>query len=196
MQLVSIEETKEFIGRIGTPDDDQYILALIEGTTAAFEQYLNHSFTSTSYTEYYSSDGWLYELRLPKSPVSSVTSVAVDTGYTWATNLVESTDYVVWTEAGIIEKICSAFISGVRHIKVVYVAGYSTEEVDGEIVIAAPDTVKLACKLQVAETFRKRDHIGAQSFSIESSNVTFPSGALSKEVEMLLDLSRRSPGGY
>ena len=119
--------------QFGLPFSEQeQIEQLIDSASWAANTYTNRLLKSRTLTEYYDGDGSSV-LWLNQRPVVSVTSINIDSGYTWGTDtLIDSTDYQVYLDEGKIAFTGTLLSSGYRLVKVVYVAGYSTVPYDIE----------------------------------------------------------------
>src|SRR3954466_12117851 len=118
MSLDTLANLKARLG-ITTSADDTLLGLLQDSADAAIANYCNRDFAGGTFTEYYPGGSLFVHLR--NFPVSSVTSVKLDSTYTYgAETVVPSTDYVVHLERGVIQSLAGAFLpSEPRVIQVV-----------------------------------------------------------------------------
>lgn len=153
--LCSIDDVKTYLGLTGT-DHDTRLTALVEAASEAIESFCRRQFTQTQHTEYHDGMG-SGVLLLDHHPAQSVTSVKVDANRAFASaEAIDSDDYVVYGDEGMIQLVAGTFAAGVRNVQVVYTAGYS----------AIPDDVAQACVQLVAAWFH-RGRQGADGIDTE-----------------------------
>jgi hypothetical protein len=129
MSLDTLANVKSRLG-ITTSADDTLLGLLQDSADAAIANYCNRDFAGGTFTEYYPGGSRFVHLR--NFPVSSVTSVKLDSTYTYgAETVVPSTDYVVHLERGVIQSTAGAFLpSEPRVIQVVYATATSQVPAD------------------------------------------------------------------
>lgn len=135
---------------------------------AGAEQYCSRMFASGTYTEYFSSDGSQTKIPVLAYPITSITNIWVDSERTFgdSTKLTAS-DYVADQRGGpYIRLKYSTFSVGIDNIKVTYAGGLAANTT------AVPDDLRLACMLQVAFWFQRREQLGLAGASM-------PGGSLS-----------------
>lgn len=126
---------------------------LITNTITQISEYIqskpeiNQYFIAASYTEYYNGDGDVI-LILRKLPVNSITSIYDDLDRTFdeTEDQIDSSNYSVDSESGILQFDGAVMCKGVQNIRVIYNAGYN----------AVPANVQIACeKLVMADYIEK-----------------------------------------
>lgn len=131
--LTTLSAVKEFL-QIATAvtDDDTFITNLISRISADIEKECGRTFLAANYTEYHDGDSTSI-LMLDQYPVNSITSIHddVDREYN-ADDLIDSDDYAFYSESGIVELDGLTFATGIKNIKVIYNAGYTTIPTDLE----------------------------------------------------------------
>ncbi|KXG42874.1 head-tail connector protein [Tepidibacillus decaturensis] len=129
--LTSVTAVKEYL-KIDATDTSQDSLfeALINASSNVIENYCNRSFIESTYTDEEYDGKETSNLILKNFPVYSVTSIKIDDV------LVDSTEYKVRKDSGIVVRLNSVWPAGIMNIKVTYTAGYT----------AIPADVELACK--------------------------------------------------
>jgi len=170
MALITLSELKTYL-RITDTEDDTLLQNLIDETEAQIKKYVNNAIEEqTDITEYFNIDSYQKEIILQYFPVSNVSVYEDDT-------LLDSdTEYTLDSDAGIIQKYYGYFSKGIKTVKVIYTAGYST----------IPDDIKLAVKIQSAFYYQRKDQIGISGQSLEGSiNMTEKYGLLDSVKEML-----------
>jgi len=125
MSLATLAEVKEFLGITGT-SLDALIGHLITRMEKAISNYCNRVFEAANYIEQY--DGAKFNggvLILKNFPVISVTTLKEDSGRTFAAGTeIDSTDYVIYKEEGVIQLDDDEFEEGLQTVQVSYRAGY------------------------------------------------------------------------
>jgi hypothetical protein len=138
--LTTVADVKELLGITGTAQDN-LITRNINYATKIILNYCGvSSFNDTAYTEYYDGIGG-NELVLRNRPLVSVTSLSYsdEAGNNNSWELVDTEDYFIDTNAGIIKSLLPA--GGSFHSwKIVYTAGYTT----------IPDDLAEACARMAA----------------------------------------------
>jgi hypothetical protein len=131
MALVTKEDVKTYLNYDGDTNDS-VIDSLIARYEADFKHFIggvdfDATSTYTTYTEYFDGDGT--NSLLLKRPIRSITSIHIDTDRNYgADTLVASTDYVYYSESGIVRLDYKVFSVGNQSVKVVYAAGYKTTD--------------------------------------------------------------------
>lgn len=143
--LCTRDNVKTYLGLSGTTHDD-VIDALISAASEAVENFCGRKFDVTAYTEYHHGGG-ASSVVLQRRPVTEVSGLWDDLARDFDDeSLVDSDDYVLDSESGIIHLLWgAAFSDGVRNVKVSYSAGYSS----------VPDDVAHACVMLVAAWFHR-----------------------------------------
>ncbi len=134
MALTTLAKLKSYLDiSVATWDT---VIGYIQG--GAEKQVLNYcgkEIEQGTFTEYYDGGGFS-RIVLKHRPVASITSIHDDMGRDYAAaTLVSSDNYTFYPDAGIVERDAGAFQDGIRNIKVIYVAGYSTVPADVELAV-------------------------------------------------------------
>ena len=142
--LCTRDSVKTYLGLSGTTYDNA-LDALINAASEAIETACGRQFNETAYTEYCDGDG-KDRLVLRQRPVASITDIwdDQDRNFTDATKL-DSDDYFLDGDAGIVILLDATFARGARNVQVVYTAGYS----------AVPTGIVQACRMLVASWFHR-----------------------------------------
>lgn len=126
--LVSISDMKDYLDISNTSDDGR-IGHLIEVVSREFDTECHRAFLEESHTEYRDGNG-TSQLWLENAPVSAVTSIHVDSVRDFGGDtLVDSDNYFVDTDAGVVIRNTGHWPREHRNIKVVYTAGYTQANV-------------------------------------------------------------------
>lgn len=121
--LITVQDVKDFLGITITDDDDKIWNACLAAQEEA-ETFCDRKFDGQSFTEYYDGDGTSV-LQLRNYPINAVTSIYDDIDRVYgADTLIDSDDYAINTDTGIIELVGLAFCKGAKNIKATYTAGY------------------------------------------------------------------------
>lgn len=157
-----------------------------------FEQYCGRIFAAptsgSTYTEYFSSDGSRTKVPVLAYPISSITNIWVDNDRSFGSDtLLDTSDYVADQHGGPwIRLKWTSFAAGTDHIKVTYAGGLSST------VAGMPDDLRLACALQTAYIFQRRDELGLTGISGGAGNLSlFTPASFLPIVRQLLDPYRR-----
>lgn len=125
--FITIAQVKDLRG-ITVTTSDALLTTLVARVSQAVRNYCKRDFEAQTYTEYQDGKG-TDEILVNQFPINSITSLThVDENdtvvYTWT-----STDYARETW-GLIRLRDGIFKSGIKNIKIVYNAGYTTIPVD------------------------------------------------------------------
>ena len=176
--LCTRDNVKTYLGLSGTTHDS-VIDDLIASASEAIENYCGRQFAVTSHTEYHDGQG-SGSVVLQYRPVTAVSGVWDDPARDFEDDsLIESDDYVLDSEGGIIRLLSGAtFSHGVRNVKVSYSAGYS----------AVPKDVTQACIMLIAAWFlRGREGAdGLRGRTVEGVSQQFDAASLPGPVKDLL----------
>jgi len=142
--LTTLNAVREFLK---IPDsittDDTLLLHLITRVSKEIEKFCERTFAQANSTEYYDGDG-TDTLLIDNYPINSITSLYDDTDRTYGSDtLIDSDDYVFYSEEGKIVLDGGTFSIGLKNIKIVYNAGYST----------IPEDLEQACIKKVAAEY-------------------------------------------
>ena len=132
--LSTLEKVKSYLGVTGS-GEDTLLGELLGAASARIRGHCGREITSATYTEQYDGRG-LGRIVLVQRPATSITTVhdALDRAFD-SGSLVDSDDYTLYGEEGIVEldPARAGFQDGVRNVQVVYVAGYSTVPADVDL---------------------------------------------------------------
>lgn len=184
----SLGQVKAYLGHYETDDgaDDDLLEQLLTEATARVDALTNQTWWAESVTEYYDGlDSAMLTLR--RYPVSAVTSIHVSTDlprvYDSTTLLTADEEYLVDTQAGIVERPSGVWPKGANAVKVVYTAGED-----------APTEISRATMLLAAYWFRTRRGGAFESVSMPDGSVTgIASGAWFAEAQDICARHRRIP---
>lgn len=102
MALTTVAAVKTYL-KISDSSEDTFLTAVLAYADALIKRYLNQNIESATYTEYYSGNGTRH-IRLRQRPVTSITSVYLDSGgyfgtgtdaFASTTLLTAGTDYTI-----------------------------------------------------------------------------------------------------
>lgn len=129
----SLTTLTHMMTQFGLPLAEQELIEqLIDGASWAANSYTNRKLKSRALTEYYDGDDSNL-LVLNQRPVTAVASVYVDSAWEWGSDtLVDSDDYQVYEDEGLVRFVGTVLPSGARVVKVTYTAGYATIPYDVE----------------------------------------------------------------
>lgn len=131
MALTSLANVKEFL-RITDTNDDTFLTNLISRVEKEVKEYCQRDFEAADYMEYYDGDG-TDTLLVDNYPINSVSELYDDPDREFGTDtLIDSSDYIIYSEEGKIVLDGSTFSKGNKNIKIVYNAGYTTIPADLE----------------------------------------------------------------
>ncbi len=132
MALTTIAKVKAYLD-VSASTWDTVLASLQLGAEKLINQRCG-DIESATYTEYYDGFG-RGRLVLAHRAITSITTIHDDLGRDYAAaSLIDSDNYTFYPDEGIVALDAGSFQDGVRNVRVVYVAGYST----------VPDDVQLA----------------------------------------------------
>ena len=176
-QLCSVSDVKQYLGMTDSAHD-ALITSLVNGASEAIENFCRRRFGEAEYTEYHDgADSAL--LLLDHTPVKSVDEVREGPCRDFeGCDPIDEDDYVLYPEEGLLLRTSGMFPRGMRNVRVVYTAGYSS----------VPAVVGQACAALVASWFN-RGHQGGDGLESEQFgdySAKYASRALPSEVTELL----------
>jgi hypothetical protein len=189
--VITEAEAKQYIPTLTGTTDDSLLSTLITrfgGEAAAYMGYPKQSngalnIESGTYVEYLDGPGGR-ELTVTVKPVVSVTSIYddPDLAYTDAADLIAASDYTVYGLEGRVvldhDATDAAWSTGRRHIKITYVAGYTSATITS--------VIKHAAAMQVAHWYNARAHIGRTNVSSQGQSAALATLELLPEVKAAL----------
>lgn len=152
------------------------------------EQYCSRMLASGTYTEYFSSDGSRTKIPVLAYPITSITNIWVDSERSFGDSTkLDSSDYVADQQGGpFIRLKYTSFAFGIDNIKVTYAGGIAATTA------AVPDDLRLACMMQVAFWFQRRDQLGLTGASVSGGSISvFSPMTYLPQVKDILNLYRR-----
>jgi len=172
--LVKLATIKDLLN-ISVSDYDTKLEILINMVSRMMIQEIGHNPVYTVYSDK-KFDGHgpgRSILLLPHLPIVAVSSITEN-----EITLTEDTDFLVYTEAGYLQRISCEWAEGNQNIVVSYSAGYWVQNdpsVEGCIEI--PDDIQLACSKQVGIENKRFD---AEDW--DRTSQSFPDGSISKNI--------------
>lgn len=151
--LASLQDLKDFLKMSETTDDDK-LFELLKAADAEFKRRTRLAFETATYTEYYDGNGQR-SLLLKEYPVVSITTVHDDVDRAYgASTLIDASDIVVREAVGELIYDGGTFGMGIKNVKVVYVAGYTSIPADvrqAVVWIATANYIESAAQIEVIE---------------------------------------------
>jgi hypothetical protein len=177
--IITLTDFKAWAG-ITNNDDDNRINTLIDATTGIIEDYTRRTWGEiATYTQYFDiDDDYRQLLMVDHYPIVTVISVTDDD------NLIDPSEYNVHEAQGTIRYDDDEYwTKGPKKVVVVYTAGSET----------IPETLKMACRMQVKYFLDHRDDQGVANEKMGNYSVTYKEndGMLLPTVKKLLDLHRK-----
>ena len=197
MALITAAEARLFIPALTGTGSDTELDRLIASADAVLARWCGWppaaaggaaTFEDVTYTDYLDGPSLTVPtaLQLPVFPVQSVTSIAKDDQGDWSySDTIAAGDYTLDGRTGLVylnPDASEGWTSGVRAMKVVYVAGFAT----------IPDDIKEACALLVAHWWGLRKNRGKQNASANGQNAGFRPETLPHNVVQLIAQYRRA----
>ena len=176
--LATLDEIKDFYQFGSTKQvDDDLLEDLSNRVTILFQTYCEiESFISADYTEYVDGPYDKY-LFLNNTPVNSVTSIAEDSDWVWASDsTVASTDYRIIDSKYLVAKE-TVWARGDQNYKVIYNAGYD----------AIPLDLKQVCIEEVVRRYKHRKDFDVVAKSLEDGTVTYSEKGLLTGTKQVLN---------
>jgi hypothetical protein len=139
---------------------------------------------TTTLTEYYDGDN-TDTLYLKSPPINSVTSIHIDDSVPrdWSDtdDLVDSDEYLTYSEEGKVVLDGDIYVQGKRNVKVIYSGGYGT----------VPADLQQAVKELVAFWYKRNTdkRVGVTNVSVGDKSTSYE-GELPRAVKMVLDRYR------
>ena len=163
--LTTYEEVELQLGEIAEADR-LFVEQLIDAVTSRAEDYAGIRFQYASETQVLSPTSGRESVRVRRRPIDSVTSVKEDLdGIFPADSLIDSTDYYVDADAGLIALRSGTFLGGPGSVAVSYAGGYRD-------IGAIPMFLRLAATQQVAYLYQRRSSMGIKSESLSGMSQT------------------------
>lgn len=173
---------------------DTLFAQLIRFYSARFEKELGRSIETTERTEQYDIETGQSVVVLRAFPVIEVASVVNDGSRQFDGDALDSSLFYVNGDRGLIEFDGVDLVPGPGVLRVTYTAGMTDEgatDPTASFIENYPDIAQ-AMDLQVAEVYRRKDRLGANSMSFQGGGVGYESAVkLLPEVERTLAFHRR-----
>jgi len=198
IDLTTTTRVKAFLGAGGTvlsTAQDTVIGQLISMYSARFEKELGREIETTERTEQYDVEEGQRLITLRAFPVVSVESIRNDlTRLFDASAEIESDLFYVDMRRGTIAFDWTELLPGPGTLLITYTAGMTEEgatDPTASFVENYPD-LAMAVDMQVAETLRRKDRLGATNLSFQGGGVGYEAALkLLPEVRAALDSHRR-----
>ena len=172
-QLVDIDTVRAFVGAKSDDADQENMLKFYINSASWFcNEKTDRLLKSRALTEYYSGDG-SNTLLTDQYPITALTNVYDDLDRVYGSDTEIDSDDLAIMPQGLAYKIIydgGTFTSGVRNIKIVYTAGYTT----------IPYDLQQACLEIIAYFFKNSDEnrfgvtsrtVGDGSLTVETTNI-------------------------
>jgi uncharacterized phiE125 gp8 family phage protein len=193
--LCTLAELKAYLNISGS-GSDTLLEGFVDRASQEIETKCRRKLRKRTYTdERYDGDGMSPVLKVREYPIVSVTSLYDDTGRDFeAVSLIDSDDYEIDADAGMVTRTDSVFAKGTANIKITYLAGY---EDDDECLYA----LKTACLMLAAHHYfqspagKGRQGIKTERLASGQGDVTFAQEAMPKEVKDAISEYRRKGVG-
>lgn len=165
-------------------DSDALLTTIVNGVSAAIESYLDRKLFAEERTEYHTVADPTGPILLRSYPITAIASVKNDTSWDWGNaTALDATDYDFDSESGLLH-IQGRLARGPRSVQVVYTAGLATSAADVE---SNYPNLSVACAMQSAEEFLRKEAQGDVSFNLSDGGGTMNRSAL----EMLPSVVQR-----
>lgn len=183
--LASISDAKDFLDITGSGDDEK-LGFILSAVAREFDDYTGRTLLSEEHTEYYDGPGYSRQIALDNYPVTSSNTeidVRIDGTWTFPESTKVDSDLLMISSTNGILSYYGYFPAGVKNIKVVYTAGYST----------VPYAIKKACLEAVGFMWQrmKQKSWAQQSISQQDVTTTLITEELPSSVIKVLDKYRR-----
>ncbi len=198
--LTTVARAKSFLD-ITTSDEDTLIERLVNSATDFIEKYCGRRFKKTEYSnELYDGSGST-KLLLKQYPVDSASDFvlekrnSIDNNDSWSE--IDSEDYFVHWDKGIIENVRDIFYKYPQHYRISYSAGYDYNNSDSFLSDVGAADLEYACWKLVSSLY---DEIGTnggiQSESLGDYSVSYMKTTMAdEELKSILDNYKKPVGG-
>lgn len=148
-------------------DEQAKVERLIDIATARMEMEAKHKILARDFTAAIVDGPGRDTLLMPQFPVNSVSSLNVDSSRVFdAATLIESTEYMIDRDAGMIRLYSGTFPSGYGVIKLTYNAGYNDEHEYYTAIVGACKELVHTMKTRWAGSIGKRTETNADGMSV------------------------------
>lgn len=183
--LALVSDAMDYIGRVGdSPSELAFLERLVTGASTYFRSRTGRDIQAPpkSYpAEKHSGDG-NFGLFLKETPVTAVTSVAVDGESIPAVSVPGESGWVLAdADTGRLELIGFLFTPGAANVSIAYTAGYAT----------VPEDIAQAVIEIAAWKYRERDRLGETARTTDGQVSQFTTAAESIGVKQVIDNYRR-----
>lgn len=128
--LTTLTNVKEFLQiKIADTNSDALLNNLISRISEEIENFCDRKFIDpgTNYTEFFHGYEWKMHIQVKNYPIINVVSLYDDPNRNYDSNtLIDTADYIIESENGIIRLDGLKFSEGYNNIKVIYRGGYTT----------------------------------------------------------------------
>ena len=174
MDMTTLARVKKHLEGKGTTmtsggDGETLLSALISLYSTTFERYLNRTALAASTTEYFSVYPGQRVFQLAAYPVTAVTSIYHDLSREWTSGEIDSDNYYLETETGLLTIDGHGMFPGAGSLRAIYTGGMAA---DAAAFIAAFPEIADACDLQVAYHYSRSKSIGSTSVTGRDGSVT------------------------
>lgn len=168
--LCSRNEVKDFLQMKAAGNDiDDFVNQTINRISTLFESWCHRQFMSATYTEYFDGGGggansggsWLFP---NVSPIISVTSIFEDDDWVWGVDdEIDSVEYRVADGNSIFYD--GIFTNGPQSVRLIYVAGYTSDTI--------PEDLKQAAIVEVARIVKHRTDFDVLTVNRDDGTVQY-----------------------
>lgn len=188
--LITLAQAKTHL-KITASSEDTLLEQMINRAGQVCNTYTGRHLKTATWTEYYNGNG-NRTLELSNFPITSVTSVNVDSTRQWASSTAIDTDedLIVDAPAGIIKLWNNGglFYAGFGNVKVVYVAGY-TDSGDNAVPYDLQEAALLILQLSYKRHYQDQ-RIGISSETVGDRTYNYSDDDIPKKAKMILDSYR------
>ena len=197
--LTTVARAKVFLD-ITIADDDTLIERLVNSATDFIEKYCDRRFKKTTYSnEIYNGSG-SNKLLLKQYPVDSASAFTLEKRDSISNedsfSDIESEDYFVHWEKGIVENVRSIFYSYPRHYRISYAAGYDYDNAASYLSDVGAADLEYACWKLVSSLYDETGTDGGiQSESLGDYSVSYMKATMADdELKGILNKYKRPFG--
>lgn len=207
-KFCTLDQVKSQLNTLdGYSGDDTSINEHIKNATALIRTVTRRNWETGTHTQYFDTQDINIAIRpgsamarfsLKEKPLQSITSVKYNTGgnFTDTDALTEGVEYVVDTDRNQLIMYPSYMSRNLRSLQVVYVAGYTVDTTDTELLLV-DHALATACAIQAAFTWRrvvnetsgksqKQDKKGYANYRVAASGLVMEAQAMLRDKTRLL----------
>lgn len=176
--LCVLSDVEKHLNQVNkTTNEIQEVLSnLITNKTQAITTFLGfEQILAQDYTEYMDGDGDS-NIYPNNTPINSITSINIDSDWTWGTSTLISSDYYRIVDSRYITMKGYFFTTGSQNVQLIYNAGYTT----------IPSDLKQVCIDEVVRAYNEKSNIGISSKTNANGSITrFEKGFMKQSLEVL-----------